>query len=234
METSLPPCWIDPPDGPPQRIIVEGLIGAGKTSLSKALSVLTGYHLMEEPVEDNELLPLFYEDPERWGFAMQVKMLTSRLAMEKAATYMVQAGLVQGAIADRSLGGDTVFLEVNSIIGNICPQERDLYLNLYEQMKITCPYPDVVLYLRVSPDVIRERIRDRGREFELPLTEMENNYLELLEEAYSRFCSAMTRHTTVVMLDWDEFLPVEDVWWQVLEQWDQENQNRHQKRLMRW
>lgn len=228
------PSWIDPSTMPPRRIIVEGLIGAGKTNLSRELSQHLNYNLLEEPVETNPFLELFYQDRKRWGFSMQVHMLHTRLGMEKAGTYMVNCGIVPGVVADRSLGGDTVFLEVNHLQGNICDEERSLYLNLYETMKITCPYPDVVIYLHVDLDVIRDRIRLRGREFERQLCDPADNYLQQLSEAYDRFCGAMKAHTTVVMLDWNEFKPVEIVWERVLQAWDAEQKNRFQKVLMRW
>ena len=228
------PCWTEPTPQIPLRIIVEGLIGAGKTELSRQLSTYLTYALLEEPVETNPFLQLFYNDPKRWGFSMQVNMLTIRLAMEKAGTYMVNAGLVPGIVSDRSLGGDTVFLEVNHQLGNICEQERQLYLNLFETMKITCPYPDVLLFLDVPLDVLRQRIQARGRSFEQPLCDPGNHYLELLSGAYDRFCGALKRHTVVMVLDWTTFKPIEQVWQQILSEWDQQQKSRFNKVLMRW
>lgn len=228
------PCWIDPTVHRPLKIVVEGLIGAGKTELSRSLAKLLDYYLLEEPVETNPFLSMFYVDPKRWGFSMQVNMLHTRLAMEKAGTYMINAGVVPGIVLDRSLGGDTVFLEVNHQLGNICDEDRQLYLNLFETMKITCTYPDMVLFLDVPLDVLRRRIKERGRSFEQALCDTSNTYLELLAEAYDRYCGALKSHTTVEVLDWSEFHTTEQVWQKVFNAWSQQQSSRFNKVLMRW
>lgn len=228
--------WINPEEhaNRPRRVVVEGLIGAGKTYFSKELAKHLGYELWEEPVEDNHILPLFYEDPKKFGFAMQLHMLRTRLSMERAGTYMVQAGKAKGVIFDRSLGGDTVFLEVNTRIGNIHKEEARIYLELFEQMKIESPYPDLIIYLDVPIETIRARIASRDRPFEQGLVDTNNPYLEMLEEAYKRFCQAMSRHTLVLWVNWVEFRPVADVWKETLEKWNQEAGSRFHKLLMKW
>lgn len=236
MDFLKPPSWINPPepDSTPRRIIVEGLIGAGKTSFAKDLAETTGYHLLEEPVSSNKLLELFYSDPFRYAFAMQVKMLAVRLSMERAGTYMVQAKIKKGVVFDRSLGGDTVFMELNTSIGNITLPEAEVYLELFEQMKIESPYPDIIIFLDVPLDVIKERIKSRGRDFEQGLIEQGNQYLEGLAEAYDRFLEAMSYHTCVIRLDWQEFKAASLVWPRVKQSYVDSHHSRYQKILLRW
>lgn len=229
-------CWTDPPgeDDYPRRVLIEGLIGAGKTSFAEALAEVTGYRVFKEPVQENPFLDVYYENMERYAFSMQVYLLTMRLSMERAATYMVQAGLEEGVIGDRSLGGDTVFLKVNALLGNIPIPEYQLYFRLFEQMKIECPYPDAIVYLDVPLDIIKERIRNRGRACEEGILDPNNPYLEMIEKEYKAFCAAMSRHTYVAALDWSEFGDVSQVWEQIVTGWRSSDHSRFQKILLKW
>ena len=236
MKFEKPASWINPPkkNDVPHRIVIEGLIGVGKTFFSKDLAKELEYHLMEEPVAENKLLPLFYSDPKRFAFAMQVKMLTERLSMERAGTYMVEAGVVPGVVYDRSLGGDAVFMELNTVLGNIAPEEAEVYLRLFGQMKIESPYPDLIIFLEASLDTVRWRIKGRGRPFEKSILDEGNHYLEGLQEGYDRFLEAMGYHTCVVRLDWEKFRSASSVWSEIKEKYEASQESRCQKMLLEW
>lgn len=230
-------CWMDPPKKSdfPRRIFIEGLIGAGKSCFAKELSKITGYKLLEEPVEENPFLELYYKDMVRYGFSMQVYLLTVRLSLERAGVYMVQSGIEEGVIGDRSLGGDTVFLKTNARLGNISLSEYRLYFQLFNQMKIECPYPDVIIYLDVPMEIIRNRIEERGRECEKGLLEPTNPYLAMIGEEYKHYCEAMTRHTYVASVDWSDYTcSVEKVWQQVCQGWRASSHSRFQNVLLKW
>lgn len=229
-------CWMDPPgeEDFPRRIFIEGLIGAGKTSFAKELTRLTGYKLLEEPVAENPFLDLYYQDMQRYGFSMQVYLLTVRLSLERAGAYMVQAGLEEGVIGDRSLGGDTVFLKTNALLGNIPIPEYKLYFRLFDQMKIECPYPDVIIYLDVPLETIRERIKGRGRDCEQGIVDPKDPYLEMINKEYESFCESISRHTFVSRVDWSTFGNVEKVWEEVVKGWRSSNHSRFQKVLLKW
>ena len=53
------------------RIGIIGPIGSGKSTLSKLLSEHYNVPLIEEPVEKNEFLPLFYENKEMFALLSQ-------------------------------------------------------------------------------------------------------------------------------------------------------------------
>ena len=57
---------------------ISGLIGAGKSTLAGKLASAFDIPLYKEPVEENEYLTSFYENPEKYGFAMQVYLLSFR------------------------------------------------------------------------------------------------------------------------------------------------------------
>ena len=83
-----------------------------------------------------------------------------------------------------------------------------------------------------SPSDIENMVREAGI---IALRDSRDTIsMKDLSEAYDRFCSAMKAHTTVVVLDWNEFKPVSMVWEKVLEKWESEQKNRFQKVLMRW
>lgn len=229
-------CWMDPPgeEDFPRRIFIEGLIGAGKTSFAEELSKMTGYKLLKEPVEENPFLELYYKDMRRYGFSMQVHLLTVRLSLERAGAYMVQAGIEEGVIGDRSLGGDTVFLKTNALLGNIPLPEYKLYFRLFDQMKIECPYPDVVIYLSVPLDTIRERIRGRGRTCEQEIVSPDDPYLAMIDREYRIFCESISRHTHVSVIDWSTFGNVAEIWEQVVDGWRKSTHSRFQKVLLKW
>ena len=60
-------------------IVLSGTIGAGKTSLTTMLAEHLGSEALYESVDDNPILPLFYEDPKRYGFLLQNYFLNKRL-----------------------------------------------------------------------------------------------------------------------------------------------------------
>ena len=59
-------------------IAIEGVIGAGKTSLAKKLAEKLGAKLILENFEDNPFLEKFYKDPTRYAFHTQMYFLLSR------------------------------------------------------------------------------------------------------------------------------------------------------------
>jgi len=169
-------------------IIVEGSIGAGKSTASRELANRLNLRLIEEPV-DPELLELFYADKERWSFPFQIEMLHRRWAaqMSAAAETMVSAGY-DGAILDRSLWGDMVFAQVLMKHGAIHPKEWDIYMTAVRNMSLVLFPPTVLLYLNARPETCLERIRKRGRPQEADITleylqEIHEGYQQLLSEA---------------------------------------------------
>ncbi len=160
-------------------LVVEGPIGAGKTSLSRYLSEELSAQLMLEIVEENPFLAPFYADPAGYAFKVQVFFLLSR--------YKQIQDLSQGAlfyehtVSDYLFDKDFIFASLN-----LQGAEWDLYEELYQQLKPKLPEPDLVIYLRAQPDVLLKRIAKRDRPFE---RNMEANYLRRLGEAYDEYFS---------------------------------------------
>jgi deoxyadenosine/deoxycytidine kinase len=158
-------------------IVVEGPIGAGKTSLSRILAEELHARLMLEIVEENPFLAPFYEDPERYAFNVQVFFLLSRYKQLQDASQ--GALFYEHTVSDYLFDKDFIFASLN-----LKGAEWELYQELYQQLRPKLTPPDLTVYLRAAPDVLLERVAKRGRPFEQG---MEAGYLRRLGEAYDRY-----------------------------------------------
>jgi deoxyadenosine/deoxycytidine kinase len=126
-------------------------------------------------VEENPFLPLFYQDPLRYGFKVQVFFLLSRY---KQLLPLSQPSLFRGTVADYLFDKDAIFAAMN-----LSGAEWDLYNEIYCTLAPKIPTPDLTIYLRAPVEVLLERIKRRGRSFE---QDMQAEYLERLSESYQR------------------------------------------------
>ncbi|GIW26383.1 deoxynucleoside kinase [Meiothermus sp.] len=174
-------------------IAIEGVIGVGKTTLARLLAERLGAESLHEVVEENPFLPLFYQDPARYGFKVQVFFLLSRY---KQLLPLSQPSLfARGVVADYLFDKDAIFAAMN-----LSGAEWELYKDLYAHLSPKLPTPDLTIYLRAPLPVILERIRRRGRVFE---KQMESEYLARLSEFYERHFAAYPHPLWV--LDTQEF-----------------------------
>ncbi|HRQ83673.1 MAG TPA: deoxynucleoside kinase [Flavobacteriales bacterium] len=155
-------------------IAVEGLIGAGKTTLAKRLAAEWGAEPVLEEFEDNPFLPRFYADPARHAFALELSFLAQRYHQLKRVG---ERSLFQPmAVADYSIGKSLVFAGAT-----LPPDERALFNDLYTIMYSGMPKPELLLYLHLPMDTVRGRIRSRGRSYEQHITA---EYLEQVQQRY--------------------------------------------------
>lgn len=170
----------------PHYIALEGLIGAGKTTLARRLAADMNARLVLEEFEENPFLPRFYEDPERYAFSVELSFLAQRYHQLKRITE--QDLFHPHTIADYSLGKSLVFARVT-----LPPDEFALFLDLYGIMYSDLPRPDLIVYLHLELDKVRERIRSRGRSYEQQigtdyLQDLHTRYMDHFQKAAGTRC----------------------------------------------
>ncbi len=160
-----------------RHIAVEGVIGAGKTTLVNMMGETLGANVVLEKFEENPFLKDFYRDPERYAFQTQIFFLLTR--------YKQQRELFQADLFHRFLITDYIF-EKDKIFAylNLQDEELKLYETLVGSIEHNIPTPDLVVYLQSSVPRLMQNIRHRGRSYEAA---MEESYIKDLNEAYNYF-----------------------------------------------
>lgn len=159
-------------------IVVEGPIGAGKTSLARALSAHFQTRLLLEDAEENPFLPRFYRDMRRYALPTQLFFLFQRSQqLQELAQEDLFANKV--TVSDFMLDKDPIFAKLT-----LTDDEYLLYQQIYRQLEPQVPQPDLLIYLQAAPEVLIERVKKRGLAFEKSISE---NYLSDLAQSYSRF-----------------------------------------------
>lgn len=147
-------------------IVLAGTIGAGKSSLTAMLSEHLGSQAFYESIEDNEVLPLFYANPEQYAFLLQIYFLNKRFDSIK------QAMKDDNNVLDRSIYEDSLLFHLNADLGRATATEVKVYDELLANMMEELPYaahkkhPDLLVHIRVSFETMLDRIEKRGREYE--------------------------------------------------------------------
>lgn len=156
-------------------IAIEGTIGAGKTSLAQMLSADLSTRLILEQFEENDFLPKFYKDPEKYAFPLELSFLASRfqqLKIELSVTDLFRNTIISDYFINKSL----IFSKAT-----LPEDEFNLYSRLFSIINLSLPSPDLVVYLYASVNRLKSNIILRGRSYE---QEIEHSYLQRIQDGY--------------------------------------------------
>jgi deoxyadenosine/deoxycytidine kinase len=158
-------------------LVVEGPIGAGKTSLAKRLGARLSADLVLEQPEENPFLARFYQDMARYALPTQLFFLFQRARMIEPLKQPDMFG--RPTVSDFLLDKDLLFARIT-----LSGDEFALYQKIFDALRPQAPAPDLVIYLQAQPAVLVERVKRRAAGFERGISD---EYLALLAESYARF-----------------------------------------------
>jgi deoxyadenosine/deoxycytidine kinase len=194
----------------PKVVIVEGLIGGGKTSLSRELAQALGDTTLvlfepDEKDDSNPYLADYYEDPARWAFVLQVHQLQARYRMHLHAQWHAMQGH-GNAVLDRSYFGDTAFARLQLKQGLMTQREFDTYSSIYHAMTAQVLLPNICVRILVSPETCNRRVANRmkietGRKCEEAI---DLAYLQALDHEIDHMVGVLrAQGVTILDVPWD-------------------------------
>ncbi len=177
-------------------LAIAGNIGVGKTELTHRLSEELSWAAYYEPVIQNPYLDAFYENMSRWSFHLQIYFLSERF---KAQVEIGKSPLP--FIQDRTIYEDAeIFARTLHAQGSMTEVDYQNYVSLFGCMVSFLRRPDLILYLKASPETLMQRIARRGRPSEQSITV---DYIGRLNHAYDDWMQRARGETEVLEIDTD-------------------------------
>lgn len=171
-------------------LVIEGNIGAGKTTLATMLSADLNSRLILEGFSDNPFLPKFYSDPAKYSFPLELSFLAERYSQLK--TDLANRDLFHElTITDYYFMKSLIFAQ-----NTLAPDEYNLYRKFFDIIYERLPKPDLYVYLHLSENQLIENIRSRGRDYEQSIAP---DYLKTIREGYFNFFSQQTSFPVLIL-----------------------------------
>lgn len=159
-------------------IVIEGNIGAGKTSLATMIANRFNARVLLERFADNPFLPKFYEDPSRYSFPLELSFLADRYMQMKDELGSLEI-FAPFTVADYYFNKSLVFASAT-----LREDEYKLYRQLFHIILNSLPRPDLYVYLNADTDRLMKNIKARGRDYESGITP---EYLNGIQTAYFNY-----------------------------------------------
>lgn len=154
-------------------IAIEGVIGVGKTTLTRLLQPIFSADVLLEQFEENPFLPKFYAEPERYAFQTQIFFLLSRYHQ------LHDTAECTSLIADYTLAKDKIFAHLT-----LENDDLAMYDRVHAALDLSLRQPDLVVYLKADHGEIMNRIALRDRSYE---RDMDPNYIRDLTTLYDEW-----------------------------------------------
>ena len=187
----------------PLNIVIAGIIGVGKTELTKQFATITGWYAVHEPVKNNPVLEAFYSDMKANSFLLQAFFLNERYELHQR---MIWAD--KPSVQDRCVWEDPIFALMLFKAGLMSKVEFNVYQKMFANMTRGLARPHLIIYLDVTPQVALDRIALRGRECEKSIT---LEYLTSLRAGYEDWLDDMKQYIPILRIDWSEFQTVDSI-----------------------
>lgn len=159
-------------------VVIEGNIGAGKTTLAHKIADQFNARLILERFADNPFLPKFYKEPDKYSFPLELSFLADRY--KQLTEELVSQDLFKAfTIADYYFMKSLVFAS-STLTGD----EFNLYRQIFYIIYGSLPKPDIYVYLHLRPEKLLQNIEKRGRPYESSISK---EYLKKIEESYFLF-----------------------------------------------
>jgi len=158
-------------------VVIEGNIGAGKTTLSTALAEKYDGNLLLEQFQNNPFLSKFYKEPDKYAFLVEINFLIERY--QQLHDFQQLTLFKQFTVADFYFNKSLIFSTKT-----LDDSEYNLYKKIYQIINTKLPLPDLYIYLKQPIDKLLSNIKKRGRKYE---QEIDADYLRKIDEAYFDF-----------------------------------------------
>ena len=193
-----------------RMILLEGNIGAGKSTVGRVLKASGTFDFIEEPVDmwrggfASNLLEAFYRDMNRWSFTFQILAFITRAKTWQEILARTSHSRI---VLERSIFTDRhVFATSMHHLGAMSETEWQVYCGLWEFLASNyCVEPDCILYMRTPAQVCLERMRVRDRTEEVGV---KLDYLERLEALHDEW---LLDHPQTIVLDGCKRWTAEDI-----------------------
>lgn len=179
---------------PYRYIAVEGNIGAGKTSFCKQINAEHNCKLILEEFKENPFLPLFYKDPDRYAFTLELFFMTERYKQFQSAM------ITHDMFSDFMISD---YFYVKTLLfarKNLPDHEFKLFQKLYGALENSVPMPDLLIYFHRNVDILMKNIKKRGRGYEMGIKQ---DYLQNIQDSYFDYLRNI-RSFPVLIIDLNE------------------------------
>jgi len=171
-------------------LVIEGNIGAGKTTLSKLIAEEYNAKLILEQFADNPFLPKFYEDQERYSFSLELSFLADRYSQIKKQVLNLDL-FHSFLVADYYFAKSAIFAQ-----NTLKDDEYHLFRQIFDIVFESMPKPDLYVYLHADIGKLQNNIERRGRDYE---QNIKAEYLKKIQDGYFHFFKQVTSFPILII-----------------------------------